>query len=138
MFNWSILEVYGENTVSKVRYLLKAQNESNTVETEGYHQFSEGVVCKPFNEINEEDLMTIHDLKPSFIPNKNSYNTFNSNKLLLNKVDIQYESLTNNYNNIDSKENSVILVIIMVIFNLISLAGIVLIVKFFMQLKKKY
>ncbi len=57
MFNWSILEVYGENTVSRVRYLLKAQNESNTVETEGYHDFSEGLVCKPLSEIKESDLI---------------------------------------------------------------------------------
>jgi hypothetical protein len=56
-FNWSILEVYGENTVSKVRYLLKAQNESNIVETEGYHDFSEGLVCKPLSEIKESDLI---------------------------------------------------------------------------------
>ena len=55
-YKWSILEIFGNNTVSKVRYLLKAQNEQNTVETEGYHEFSEGVVCKPFAEIKEEDL----------------------------------------------------------------------------------
>jgi hypothetical protein len=55
-YKWSILEVYGENTISKVRYLLKAQNESNTVETEGYHEFSEGLVCKPLSEIKESDL----------------------------------------------------------------------------------
>jgi hypothetical protein len=57
-FNWSILEVYGdESTITKVKYFLKAQDESNTVETEGYHQFSEGAVCKPFAEIKEEDLI---------------------------------------------------------------------------------
>ena len=56
-FKWSILEVFGNQTVAKVRYLLKAQDEQNSVETEGYHQFSEGVVCKPFNEIKEEDLI---------------------------------------------------------------------------------
>ena len=57
-FEWSILEVYGDQAISKVRYLLKAQNEQNTVETEGYHQFSEGVVCKPLSEIKEENLIS--------------------------------------------------------------------------------
>lgn len=56
-YQWSILEVYGDQTIAKVRYLLKAQDEQNTVETEGYHQFSEGAVCKPFGEIKEEDLI---------------------------------------------------------------------------------
>lgn len=56
-YKWSILEVFGNQTIIKVRYLLKAQDETNTVETEGYHQFSEGVVCKPFAEIKEEDLI---------------------------------------------------------------------------------
>ena len=56
-YTWSILEIFGDQTIAKVRYLLKAQNEQNIVETEGYHQFSEGVVCKPFAEIKEEDLI---------------------------------------------------------------------------------
>jgi hypothetical protein len=56
-YTWSILEVFGDQTIAKVRFLLKAQNETNTVETEGYHQFSEGAVCKPFAEIKEEDLI---------------------------------------------------------------------------------
>jgi hypothetical protein len=56
-YQWSILETFGNETITKVRYLLKAQNESNTVETEGYHQFSDGAVCKPFAEIKEEDLI---------------------------------------------------------------------------------
>lgn len=56
-YKWSILEVFGDQTITKVRYLLKAQDEQNTVETEGYHKFSEGMVCKPFDEIKEEDLI---------------------------------------------------------------------------------
>jgi hypothetical protein len=56
-YKWSILEIFGVQTITKVRYLLKAQDETNTVETEGYHQFSEGVVYKPFAEIKEEDLI---------------------------------------------------------------------------------
>jgi hypothetical protein len=56
-FNWKILEVFGNQTISKVHYLLQLQDEKNTVETEGYHDFSEGVVNKPFEEIKEEDLI---------------------------------------------------------------------------------
>jgi len=56
-FTWSILEVYGDNTVSKVRYTLKAQDEQSIVATEGYHEYSEGLVCKPLSEIKESDLI---------------------------------------------------------------------------------
>jgi hypothetical protein len=56
-YTWSILEIFGNQTISKVRYLLKAQDEQNTVKTEGYHEFSEGLVCKPISEIKESDLI---------------------------------------------------------------------------------
>jgi hypothetical protein len=56
-YTWTILEVFGDQTITKVRYLLKAEDESNTVETEGYHSYFEGSVCKPFDEIKEEDLI---------------------------------------------------------------------------------
>ena len=56
-YQWSILEIYGNQAIDKVRFMLKAQDESNTVETEGYHSFSDGVVYKPFAEIKEEDLI---------------------------------------------------------------------------------
>ena len=56
-YSWSILEVFGDQTITKVRYLLKAQDESNTVETEGEHTFLEGTVYKPLSEIKEEDLI---------------------------------------------------------------------------------
>lgn len=56
-YQWTIMEIFGDQTITKVRFLLKAQDEQNTVETEGYHQFSEGAVCKPFAEIKEEDLI---------------------------------------------------------------------------------
>ena len=58
IFEWKILEVYADQeTLSKVRFNLKAQDGINAVETEGYHSFSEGVVYKPFSEIKEEDLI---------------------------------------------------------------------------------
>ena len=56
-YEWSILEVFGDQTITEVRYLLKAQNESNIVETEGYHRFSEGAILKPLAEIKEENLI---------------------------------------------------------------------------------
>ena len=57
-YTWQVLEVFAEGeNLTKVKFLLKAQNESNIVETEGYHQFSEGVVYKPFAEIKEENLI---------------------------------------------------------------------------------
>jgi hypothetical protein len=56
-FNWSILEIYGNQTIDKVRYLLKANDDANTVETEGYHEYSDGLVCKPLSEIKESDLI---------------------------------------------------------------------------------
>jgi hypothetical protein len=56
-FNWTILETFGDKTITKVRYLLKAQDEQNTVETEGEHTFLEGTVYKPYSEIKEENLI---------------------------------------------------------------------------------
>ena len=55
-YKWSILETFGDQTITKVRFLLKAQDEQNTVETEGEHIYLEGSVCKPLSEIKEEDL----------------------------------------------------------------------------------
>jgi hypothetical protein len=56
-YQWSILEIFGDQTIAKVRYLLKAQDEQNTVETEGEHTFLEGTVYKPYSEIKEENLI---------------------------------------------------------------------------------
>jgi hypothetical protein len=55
-YTWSILEIFGDQTITKVRYLLKAQDEQNTVETEGEHTFLEGTIIKPVSEIKEDDL----------------------------------------------------------------------------------
>jgi hypothetical protein len=56
-YKWSILETFGDQTITKVRYLLKAQDEQNTVETEGEHTFLEGTITKPLSEIKEQDLI---------------------------------------------------------------------------------
>lgn len=58
MFTWKVLEVYeDQGKISKVRFLLKAQDEQNTVETEGYHSFSQEIVSKTYEETKEEDLI---------------------------------------------------------------------------------
>lgn len=59
MFTWKILEVFsdGEKAI-KVRYLLKADDETNIVETEGEHSFESQKIEKPFAELNEQDLIT--------------------------------------------------------------------------------
>jgi hypothetical protein len=56
-YQWKILEVFGDQTIVKVRFLLKAKNEQNTVETEGCHEYSKELVCKPLSEIKESDLI---------------------------------------------------------------------------------
>lgn len=56
-YTWTILQTYGDTTIVKVRYLLKGQDESNFVEIEGNHEFSEGMVCKSLSEIKESDLI---------------------------------------------------------------------------------
>ena len=57
-FKWTILETFGNETITKVRYLLKAQDETNTVETEGEHTFIEGTIIEPLSSIKEQDLIS--------------------------------------------------------------------------------
>lgn len=57
-FKWSILEVFAESDlIAKVKFLLLADDNENTVETEGYHSFSDGLVTKQYAETKEEDLI---------------------------------------------------------------------------------
>lgn len=56
-YKWSITEVFGDQSIDKVRFFLTANDDQNTVETEGYHSFSDGVVIKPYAETKEEDLI---------------------------------------------------------------------------------
>jgi hypothetical protein len=56
-YSWKILEIFGSETIQKVRFLLVATDNVNSVETEGYHSFLEGSVNKPFAETKEEDLI---------------------------------------------------------------------------------
>jgi hypothetical protein len=57
-YKWSILEIFGDQKIAKVRYLLKAQDETNIVETEGEHTFLEGTIIKSVSEIKEQDLIS--------------------------------------------------------------------------------
>ena len=55
MFTWKILEITAE--AESVRYLLSATDGTNTIETEGNHIFSDGIVNLPFEQIKESNLM---------------------------------------------------------------------------------
>jgi len=57
-YTWSILEVFGDQTITKVRYLLKAQDETNIVKTEGYHEYSEELVSKLLSEYASQGFHT--------------------------------------------------------------------------------
>lgn len=54
-FDWKILEVFSD--AKGVKYYVSGTDDKNTVESEGYHYFSQGIVCKPFEEIKEQDLI---------------------------------------------------------------------------------
>jgi hypothetical protein len=57
-FKWEILEVFCKaDLLYEVKFSLEANDKENTVKTEGYHQYSDGVVYKNFSEIKEEDLI---------------------------------------------------------------------------------
>jgi len=56
-YKWSILEIFGDQVVEKVRFLLKAEDGTNTIETEGEHTFLEGSITKPLSETKEQDLI---------------------------------------------------------------------------------
>jgi len=85
-YQWSILKVFSENEkIIEVQFLLKAQNETNTVETQGYHSFSEGTIVKPYSEIKEEDLIRWLDQDTT----KDDVNIIKSN------LDKQLEALNN-------------------------------------------
>jgi hypothetical protein len=54
-FTWKILELFAE--AKSVRYLLKLTDEKNSVETEGNHTFSDGIVNLAFDQIKEANLI---------------------------------------------------------------------------------
>jgi hypothetical protein len=96
-FKWSILETFGNETITKVRYLLKAQDEQNIAETEGYHEFSKNLVFKPLSEIKELDLIgwlesdtTQDDVNPIKLNLENQLEALKTN----NKIVFPWETNT--------------------------------------------
>jgi hypothetical protein len=58
MFTWKILELFAsDNKLVSVRYLLSGTDVKNTVQSEGQHTFSNGVVNKSLNQIVESDIV---------------------------------------------------------------------------------
>jgi hypothetical protein len=54
-FTWTILSIFEE--CKSIQYLITGTNGINTIESQGNHIFSNGVVNKPFNEIKEQDII---------------------------------------------------------------------------------
>ena len=58
MFTWKVLELFSnENQLISVRYLLTGTDETNTVESEGKHIFSDGIANKQLDQIVESDIL---------------------------------------------------------------------------------
>jgi hypothetical protein len=58
MFTWTILELFAQdNQLSSVRYLLTGTDDGVTVDSEGKHTFSDGIVNKPLEQIVESDIL---------------------------------------------------------------------------------
>ena len=55
MFTWKILSITDKCT--SVQYSIIATDEKNTVESQGNHVFSDGIVNKPFEQIVESDIL---------------------------------------------------------------------------------
>ena len=57
-YNWQILDLYAQDgQLSSVRYLLSGNDGTNIVQSEGKHQFSNGLVNKPLAQIVESDIV---------------------------------------------------------------------------------
>lgn len=97
-YNWSVLELFGDNPITKVRYLLKAEDDENTVETEGYHQFSQGIINKDYADTKEEDLIRWLD-KDTTKDDVNiiKLNLENQLKALKNSQKVQFPWETNTF-----------------------------------------
>jgi hypothetical protein len=80
MFTWKILATTNDadNFITSAKYYVKAQDEENTVDTEGYWQFPKCEIISPFNEVNEEQVI-------GWIKEKTTENGQNSIELNLQK-----------------------------------------------------
>jgi hypothetical protein len=95
-FKWTILEIFAD--AKGVKYHVQATNEKNIVEGEGNHQFSDGVVSKPFSEIKEEDLIRWLDSDTT----KDGLNLIKSNletqlQALENREKVEFPWLANTF-----------------------------------------
>jgi hypothetical protein len=58
MFTWKVLELFAnDNELVAVRYLLTGTDKKITVQSEGKHTFSDGVVSKSLDQIVESDIL---------------------------------------------------------------------------------
>ena len=58
MFIWKILELYAnDKKLIAVRYLLSGTDGKVTVQSEGKHNFSDGIANKPLDQIVESDIV---------------------------------------------------------------------------------
>jgi hypothetical protein len=93
-FSWKILELFAnDNELIAVKYLLLGSEGTNTVESEGKHIFSDGIVNKPLAEIVESDIVqwlekdtTQGDVNPIKLAVENQLKTLNTEQ----KVDFPW------------------------------------------------
>ena len=93
-YNWKFLELFANgDKLTSVRYLLSGSDGTITVESEGNHTFSDGIVNKLLSEIVESDLVqwiekdtTIDDLNPIKLAIETQLKAVESNK----KVDFPW------------------------------------------------
>jgi len=95
MFTWKILELFAnDNQLIAVRYLLSVTDGTNIVKSEGKHQFSDGIVNKPFSEIVEQDLLNWLE---NDAPIKIKQNIENQLKTLENSKKVEFPWLANTF-----------------------------------------
>jgi hypothetical protein len=57
-YEWKILELYAvEGQLTGIKYFVQAKDGENTVATQGSHDFLQGTVNLPLNQIKEENLL---------------------------------------------------------------------------------
>lgn len=56
-YTWKVLELYGKDAIESVKFYLSATDGQNKVDTQGTHQFTPGIIIKPFAEIKESDII---------------------------------------------------------------------------------
>lgn len=86
IFTWKILELFSNgNELISVRYLLSGTDEGNTIESEGNHTFSDGIVNKQLDQIVESDIV-------QWLEKDTTQDDVNAIKLAIEK---QFQSIEN-------------------------------------------